>query len=460
LSENTWLRSWSHETYLWYDEIVDRDPGAFSTPDYFEQLRSFALTSSGNEKDRFHFTVPTQEWRQLSQSGVSAGYGAEFAVLAAAPPRNVVVAFTEPGSPATTAPANLQRGARLLEIDGVDVINANGDGAIDTLNAGLFPSAPGETHSFTVSDAGLPGTRSFTMASTTVTADPVQNVSTIDLPGGGRVGYLLFNAHIATAEQELVDAIEQLAADNVDDLVLDLRYNGGGFLVIASQLAYMIAGPVPTAGRIFEDIQFNDQHPSTDPVTGAALVPLPFVDETIGLSTTAGIALPILNLPRVFILSGPNTCSASESIINSLRGVGVQVLQFGSTSCGKPYGFYPTDNCGTTYFTIQFRGVNDAGFGDYVDGFAPANSTSPAATLLPGCSVADDFSRSLGDPAEARLAAALNYRDLAICPAPSGLTLKRLAETNGLAPTASDTQPGGARLLRPHWREIRILEPR
>ena len=58
--------------------------------------------------------------------------------------------------------------------------------------------------------------------------------------------------------------------------------------------------------------------------------------------------------------------------MNGLRGVGVEVIQIGSTTCGKPYGFYPTDNCGTTYFTIQFKGVNDAGFGDYSDGFSPA----------------------------------------------------------------------------------------
>ncbi|MDZ7769432.1 MAG: hypothetical protein U5K38_10330 [Woeseiaceae bacterium] len=67
----------------------------------------------------------------------------------------------------------------------------------------------------------------------------------------------------------------------------------------------------------------------------------------------SGQALPTLDLPRVFVLTGPGTCSASESIINGLRGVDVDVVQVGSTTCGKPYGFYPTGNCGTTYFTIQ-----------------------------------------------------------------------------------------------------------
>jgi hypothetical protein len=204
--------------------------------------------------------------------------------------------------------------------------------------------------------------------------------------------------------------------------VLDVRYNGGGFLVIASQLAYMIAGPARATGT-FEDIRFNAKHPSTNPVTGQPLQPLPFANVSVGLSAPAGQPLPTLDLPRVFVLTGSNTCSASESIINSLRGVGVEVIQIGSRTCGKPYGFYPEDNCGTTYFTIQFQGVNALGFGDYSDGFSPQNSVGTQTTPIPGCSVADDFAHALGDTTESRLAAALAYRDFgaASCPAPSGL---------------------------------------
>ena len=67
--------------------------------------------------------------------------------------------------------------------------------------------------------------------------------------------------------------------------------------------------------------------------------------------------------------------------MNSLRGVDVEVIQIGSTTRGKPYGFYPTDNCGTTYFTIQFRASNAKGFGDYSDGFSPANTAGVQGVL-------------------------------------------------------------------------------
>ncbi len=171
----------------------------------------------------------------------------------------------------------------------------------------------------------------------------------------------------------------------------------------------------------FETLQFNDKHPTAKPVTGQPLSPTPFHTTAQGFSTPAGQALPTLNLPRVYVLVGSGTCSASESIINSLRGVNVEVILIGSTTCGKPYGFYPTDNCGTTYFTIQFQGINAMNFGDYTDGYSPANTASNPGELLPGCSVADDFSNSLGDQAEARLAAALDFRDSpGTCPVASG----------------------------------------
>lgn len=191
------------------------------------------------------------------------------------------------------------------------------------------------------------------------------------------------------------------------DLVLDIRYNGGGYLDIASEVAYMIAGPTPTAGQTFELDQFNSKNPTVNPVTQDAITPLGFHTTTQGFSLPAGQALPSLNLARVFVLTGGSTCSASEAIINSLQGVNVQVIQIGSTTCGKPYGFYPADNCAVTYFSIQFQGVNAKNFGDYPDGFTPQNTVATEGVLVPGCSVADDFTHTLGDPAEGRLGAEL-----------------------------------------------------
>jgi len=224
----------------------------------------------------------------------------------------------------------------------------------------------------------------------------------------------------------------------VTDLVLDIRYNGGGYLDIASELAYMIAGPTSTNGMTFDFIRFNAKHSTSNPITGRTIVPTPFHSTTLGFTSSpaAGQGLPYLGLSRVFVLTGSSTCSASEAVINGLQGVGIQVIQIGSSTCGKPYGFYPADNCGTTYFSIQFQGVNQVGFGNYPDGFVPQNGVTAGidpGAVLPGCSVADDFTHALGDPAEGRLSVALQYRAEASCPAASGFAAPglSLAATEG-----------------------------
>ena len=433
VDENNWLRSWSNDLYLWYDEIVDVDPVLHPTAEYFDLMRTFATTPSGRDRDRFHFTLSTEQWERLAQSGVSGGYGAAFAILSRRPPRDVRVAYIEPNSPASRA--DLSRGARILTVDGEDV--AYGSAAV--LNAAFYPSDVGETHEFGVRDLGANASRTISLTSDLITSDPVQNDRVIETDAGP-VGYMAFNDHIATAERELFDAMTEFEQAGVTDLVLDLRYNGGGYLAIASQVAYMIAGP-SSAGQTFDELRFNDKHPTFNPVTGRPLAPVPFYDSTIGFSVPSGRALPSLDLSRVFVLTGGGTCSASESIINGLRGIDLEVIQIGATTCGKPYGFYPADNCGTTYFSIQFQSVNAKGFGDYPDGFSPQNTARTEGVSIPGCVVSDDFRHALGDIDEARLKAALQYRTDPACPAPAAVRSATPTGGSGLPPETDAIVP-------------------
>jgi carboxyl-terminal processing protease len=434
--EKKFLRSWEDALYLWYRELPNPDPGDSPTAvDYFGKLKTPVRTATNNDKDRFHFVIPTDVWEQQSQGGVAAGYGVTFAVLAPTVPRQAVVAYTQPG---TEGGSKLARGAQILKVDGVDLVNSTGQANVDVLNGGLFPSVLDQSHSFEVLDVGATASRIITLTSTTVTETPVQNAHVIP---NTQVGYILFNDHIATAEQELIDAINRVKADGATGLVLDMRYNGGGFLDIASELAFMVAGPQRTSGKIFEKLAFNDKYPTRDPVTGQPLTPTPFEGTAAGFNAPRGAALPHLDLGQVFILTSGGTCSASESVINSLMGVGVQVVAIGGVTCGKPYGFYPQDNCGTTYFSIEFQGVNDKGFGDYSDGFIPGGGANNPA----GCLVADDFGHQLGDPAEAQLAAALAFGATGACPRPAAGALTE----RGLR--------GNAQLFKPEWRMNRIV---
>ncbi|WP_404341408.1 S41 family peptidase [Pseudoalteromonas mariniglutinosa] len=424
LNEKHWLRAWSHETYLWYDEIIDTDPALTNgVLAYFDSLKTVELTESGAQKDNFHFSLPTDEWQRQNQSGISYGYGFNIKIVAPSAPRQAVITYTEPNTPASTQ--NLTRGFELLEVNGIDFINTTSSTDVAMINAALFPEQINQTTEFVFKDINSNEIRTVTLTSQSITAQPVVNVRT-DL-AAGEVGYFQFNSHNAIAESQLYNAFNQLAASNISDLVIDVRYNGGGLLQMASQVAYMIAGPNNTQGKIFERTIFNDKNPNTNPITGQPLVPMSFTDRFIGFADNPtilpGTILPTLNLDRVFILTTSSTCSASEAIINGLRGVDIEIIQIGAGTCGKPYGFYPTDNCDTTYFTIQFTGQNHQGFGEYSDGFAPQNTIDNARqpVRLAGCAVADDFTQQLGDENEALLQTALSYRNTGRCPIATSL---------------------------------------
>src|ERR1700730_3324618 len=114
LDELNWLRSWTNDLYLWYSEVADQNPAGFATDaSYFDVLKTTATTASGHPKDKFHFTYATATWEALSQTGVQAGYGVNFVILAATPPRNTLVGYTDPLAPSTHVAATLARGAKV-----------------------------------------------------------------------------------------------------------------------------------------------------------------------------------------------------------------------------------------------------------------------------------------------------------------------------------------------------------
>jgi carboxyl-terminal processing protease len=414
MHEKMWLRSWTNDTYLWYSEVDDNNPSPFTVAAYFNQLKTNERTASGTFKDNFHFSQSTEDYNQRTQSGITSGYGISWEFVSSSSPRRLIVRYTEPSSPA--AIASVSRGYELKTIDGIDFINATSQANVDQINAALFPSDAGQTFNFVFTDEAENEVLTVNLTSENIELQPVQNVKVIDT-AVGRMGYMQFNSFIRAGQQGLIDGFQQFVDQGVTELVIDLRYNGGGLLAMASQVAYMVAGSAQTNNQTFETLQFNDKYPNVDPVTSNTLRPTPFYTREIDWTTSQFIndsPLPTVNLTRVFILATDNTCSASEAVINGLRGIDVEVVLIGNTTCGKPYGFYPTDNCSITYFTIQFQGVNAKGFGEYSEGFLPV--TSPVFDdQLPGCTVTDNFTQVLGNKNESLLAAAIGYAETDVC---------------------------------------------
>lgn len=430
LDERKWLRSWIHENYLWYDEVVDHNPARHDNADtYFGLMKTFAeATSCGQPKDEFHYYYPAPAATSSSPvltEGSEAGIGVVFGRTSSS---RIYADFVHANSPAASVAltnsagesvaTGLVRGDQVTEVDGRRVDSSS----LYQVLGVLSEFSTGETRVLKIVRAGITGTltASITTAVYRVDTVPMHKVVNVDTGGGNmeNVGYLLFYEHISLAEQELSEAIQSFNnGQGITDLVLDLRYNRGGILLISNMLATMIANPSATTGRTYERYVYNDTRTfDNDPTNQTDILfrPTRFFLSTYNVTPTTN--LPNLNLDRVFVLTSGGTCSASESIINGLLGVDIEVIQIGTTTCGKPYGFRNIYNCGAAYQAVEFIGVNAKGFGDYQHGFAPRIGSDGMGlhedtVILPGCWVNGTRPRNdLGNETEPLLAAALAYR--------------------------------------------------
>jgi C-terminal processing protease CtpA/Prc len=413
--EKKFVRSYLDEKYLWYREIPTVDASAYT--DVVKYLKALLVTTpdaNNLPKDQFSFVVPTADADSLS-TGVNVGYGIEWARDEQSRLR---VAQVMPGSPA--ADAGMARGGYMA-----GVINYN-------VNS-WYPNTAGAFVQFNYSDTPGASQRVVYLAARTVQDDPVPLTSTVTSPDGKRAGYILFTAHSQGAQDKLIGAARSLQASRINELVLDMRYNSGGYLYIANTLAAMVTG-TPADGKIFEALRFNDKRTAD---SADSIYRFANKVEYAEFTYPVGYMLPRLNLKRVYVLTSEDTCSASESVVNSLRGVDVEVVLVGHATCGKPYGFTRKNNCALSYYPIEFQGTNNKGFGDYSAGFAPT------------CSGTDDLDRALGQSQEGLLSSALYHLDHGSC-APVTAQKRTLARSNSAESNPLSTERlRRGRLLHP-----------
>lgn len=384
-NEKAWVRSFVDERYLWYKDVPAVDAARYTkVEDYYTALLTKAKDSTGlRDLDRYSYSQTYTAYNQRS-SGVSVDYGIAWARASSYPPRSWTVSDVEPKSPAGLA--GVRRGDKLASVDGVDFIFGNAD----PLNKALFPENQ-DVHKFEFDRAGTKVSFQFSAGASYETT-PVRQAKVINY-NGKKIAYVFFDAFVAKAQDDLSRTFQDFANQGATDLVIDLRYNPGGLLILSAQLAYMIAG-TKSESKNFYQLIYNDKRPN-DTANGITRFESRYIDWVAQVYTNT--KLPTLNLNKVTVLVTENSASASEALINGLRGIDVEVNLIGQTTYGKPYGSNPTTNCGRTYSMIEFKGANAKGFGDYGAGFAPT------------CTVGDDITREFGDPSEGMLAAGLYY---------------------------------------------------
>jgi C-terminal processing protease CtpA/Prc len=249
--------------------------------------------------------------------------------------------------------------------------------------------------------------RTARMVKRVVTIPTVSLTRVID-DGGRKIGYLFFRNFVRPSEAALNDAFAALRTAGATELVLDLRYNGGGLVDIAVHLASLIGG-VRTNGQVLLNYVHNDR-----------------VGPTYNKTTRFTNPEQALNLSRLVVITTRSSASASELIINSLRAY-MPVTVIGDTTYGKPVGQYGFTFCDKVLAAVSFSIKNANNEGDYFDGIPPT------------CAAPDDSTHQLGDPAEASLAEALGYLRTGSCSARADVASRALR------------RPGDDRPRLPGW---------
>ena len=370
LGENRFVRDTLKDVYLWYKELPDPDPGSFTSPEaYLEAVRYKAVDKT------FSFITGRAANDALTNDSQYVGFGFKSEIVSAS---EIRVADVYAASP--SADAGLERGASILEVNGRTAASLISTGETSSI---FGPAQVGvSAHVLFRDRAGVD--HDVQMVKRTVTIPTVAITTTI-ASGGRVVGYVLLENFVTPTSPALDAAFTQLEAAGASELVLDVRYNGGGLVTVAQHLASLIGGP-RTTGQLFIQLAFNDKHTADN--------------QNINFQT-----LPhALGLDRLVVITTESSASASESMINGLRPY-IPVTVVGSTTYGKPVGQSVFNFCDKVLYAVTFAAKNARGQADFFNG------------IPPDCAAADDLDHALGDTREGSLAEALRYLRVGSCSA-------------------------------------------
>ncbi|WP_020604011.1 S41 family peptidase [Spirosoma spitsbergense] len=368
---NDWILSNMKYNYFWTDKIPASTDKTLTPDQYFLSLLYDRNNTANSDRDRFSWIQPSADDLKASLSGQSKTTGMEYKLYYRDNTQTGVVAsviYVLPGSPA--AIASIKRGDIISKVNGQSLTGTNYQDLLQS-----------NTDSYTFGFASLVnGTLTDNTQTKQVTAlvfqqDPVLLDTTYTI-GGKTIGYVVYNQFIPgalktdgttsnTYDLKLDNIFGKFKQKGVNELVLDLRYNRGGYVSSATNLASLIGRNID-ASKVFYTQKWNST------VTAAYNK-----DYGVGWNTKNFVPKATNiggNLSRVYVLTTSSTASASELIINGLRPF-MTVNTIGTTTVGKNVGSITiSDASGKIKWGMQpitFKSANAQGFTDYAGGFTP-----------------------------------------------------------------------------------------
>ncbi len=358
----------TRNVYLWYSQI----PESFNAKAYggLEEIMN-AIRQYSNEAgftkpvDHYSFAIKKAEWDKIS-AGEATNFGLNAFFLSDGDLR---VRAVEKESPAGLA--GIRRGWRITKIEGnTNIVANNSDFIVDK----IYEST---NTAFTFE---LPGgeTRDITLTAATYQEQPLY-LDTVYSDAGKKTGYLVCNSFLGDVEavtNSFGPVFQRFVDENVTDVIVDLRYNGGGYVSLQQTLANYLVKP-SVNGSIMMTEQFNDKH-------------------SLENETTMFQKRGSLDVNNVYFIVSDNTASASELLINNLKPY-MNVKLVGETTYGKPVGFFGIPVSDWLIFPVSFKSVNGLGEGNYFEGMAVDKE------------VTDGLDKDWGSTDETALAATLSH---------------------------------------------------
>ncbi|WP_052208319.1 S41 family peptidase [Croceibacterium mercuriale] len=413
-SRQAWAKATLDEWYLFPDNLAfNVQPAGYTTVDAY--IDALVAPARALGRDRyFTYLTSIREENAYYETGTSAGFG--FRLSYDEPTFRVLVSETFENTPASAA--GIERGAEIFAVNGVSVTSLFASGGANAVYAAFGPPDPGVSRMLGIR-ARSGAERTVTIQKASFALDPVSDRygAQVLTSGGQRVGYINLRTFIDTAEPDLAGAFARFRAEGITQLIVDLRYNGGGLIRTAQALGNLMAAN--RAGQPFGEITYRASK-SAENERFAFQPPAQAIAAT-----------------RVAFIATGDSASASELVINAFTPyLGTNMALVGSNTYGKPVGQIAIDRpeCDDRLRVVALRTVNAAGQGDYYRGLA---TTVPVT-----CTARDDLSRQLGDPAEGMIATALQWLGSGSC-TPISVT------ATASASAARTGTPAERRLLQP-----------
>ena len=359
----------SRDVYLWNEQIPsDFNARSYDGPsEVMQAIRKYSNEPGFTDPvDHYSFAMKKSEWDNLS-NGILSDFGLNAFFFSDSDLR---VRLVEEASPAGRA--GIKRGWKFVKVAGSTDINSNN---VDFLVNKIYNSS---TTDFTFEKPDG-STVDITLNSETYQENPVI-LDSIYTEGARKAGYIVFNSFLGDTSMvmnELTDVFNRFVAANVTDVIVDLRYNGGGYVSVSEALADFLVKPAAN-GNIMMTQQYNANYSDLNEVT---------------MFRKRGS----LNVNNIFFVVTDNTASASELLINNLKPYMNVKLVGPEATYGKPVGFFPIGVGEWYVFPVSFRSTNGQNQGNYFDGIAVDQQVN------------DGLDKDWGDRQETALASVLSY---------------------------------------------------